>query len=361
MACPRERTQALCDTSQRIFFAGLCKKFTNAPLQSIDCTSTAAFHRYTFAPSSAPTLALHATSSSHQRPVFGIALKLASVVLFAGMTLCVKLLGRAIPVGQTIFVRGIISVVVLALIAQRTEGLHLLKTSNWRGHALRSLSGTVSMFCLFAAVTMIPLADATAITFTAPMFLTVLAMLFLGERIHRFRWTALGFGFLGVIIMISPHLAFADGASLGALVALGNAIFSAIAMVFLRKMSGREHAITITFYFSLTFMVCAAGTALAGWPMPTASQWWLIVGAGLFGVFGQLLMTYAYRYAEASTIAPFDYTNMIMAVIIGYAFFAEIPSLSVWIGAPLVAGAGLIILWREYRLKKQLSTPLAQA
>jgi drug/metabolite transporter (DMT)-like permease len=302
---------------------------------------------------------LHAEPSSNHRPVLGIALKLGSVVLFAGMTVCVKLLGQEIPSGQTIFVRGIISALVLVLIAWRTEGLHLLKTSNWRGHALRSLSGTISMFCLFAAVTMIPLADVTAITFTAPMFLTLLAMLFLGERIHRFRWTALGFGFLGVLIMIGPHLSFAEGTSLGAMAALGNAIFSAIAMVFLRSMSGREHAITITFYFSLTFMVCAALTALQGWPMPTSTQWLLIVSAGLFGVFGQLLMTYSYRYAEASAIAPLDYSNMIMAVIVGYVFFAEVPSLSVWIGAPLVVGAGLIILWREYYLKKQLSEATA--
>jgi drug/metabolite transporter (DMT)-like permease len=301
---------------------------------------------------------LHAAAPAHHyRPLLGVTLKLASIVLFAGMTLCVKLLGQEIPTGQTIFVRGVISALVLALIAWHTQGLHLLKTRNWRSHALRSLSGTLSMFCLFAAITMIPLADVTAITFTSPMFLTVLAMLFLGERIHRFRWTALGIGFLGVLIMIGPHLSFGEGTSLGVLAALGNAIFSAIAMVFLRRMSGGEHAITITFYFSLTFMFCAALTAVQGWPMPTTAQWILLALIGLFGVFGQLVMTYSYRYAEASTIAPLDYSNMIMAVILGYVFFDEIPSLFVWIGAPLVIGAGSIILWREYYLKKQLSSP----
>jgi drug/metabolite transporter (DMT)-like permease len=304
-------------------------------------------------------ISLQAARANLHRPILGISLKLASVVLFAGMTLCVKLLGPEIPPGQTIFVRGLLSVGVLAFIAWRTDGLHLLKTNNWRSHALRSLSGTVSMFCLFAAVTMIPLADVTAITFTAPMFLTILAMIFLGEKIHRFRWTALAFGFSGVVIMIGPHLTFARGDSLGAITALGNAIFSAIAMVFLRGMSGREHAVTITFYFSLTFTLCAALTSLQGWPVPTPTQWVLIVLTGLFGVFGQLLMTYSYRYAEASTIAPLDYSNMIMAVIVGYAFFDEIPSLSVWIGSTLVVGAGLIILWREYQLKKQVSAATA--
>lgn len=296
---------------------------------------------------------MHAASFSRQRPVLGVALKLASVALIAGMAVCVKVLGREIPIGQTIFVRGVISILILALIAWRAGALHLLKTSNWRSHALRSISGMVSMFCLFAALTMIPLADVTAIAFTSPMFVTVLAMMFLGERIHRFRWTALGVGFFGVLIMIGPHLTFAEGTSLGALTALGAAMFSAVAMMFLRRMSGGEHAITITFYFSLTFMTGAALTAFRGWPVPTLTQWFFIVLAGLLGVFGQLLLSYSYRYAEASTIAPLDYTSLIWAVLLGYAFFDEIPSLSVWIGAPLVIGAGSIILWREYVLKKQ--------
>lgn len=294
------------------------------------------------------------------RPVLGILFKLASVCLFAGMTVCVKFLGPQIPAGQTIFVRGLVSMLVLALIAWHTNALHLLKTNNWQSHARRSLSGTASMFCLFNALTMIPLADVTAISFTTPMFITVLAMIFLGERIHRFRWTALGFGFLGVIIMIGPHLTLDAEATPGVLTALGGALFSAVAMIFLRRMSGGEHAVTITFYFSLTFTICAGLTSLRGWPMPTPMQWLLIFGAGLFGVFGQLLMTYAYRYAEASTIAPLDYSNMIMAVVLGYLFFGEIPTVDVWIGAPLVVGAGLLILWREYALKKQLSSTPAE-
>jgi drug/metabolite transporter (DMT)-like permease len=300
---------------------------------------------------------LHAPLSPRHRPVLGIALKVASLILFSGMTLCVKLLGKDTPSGQIIFARGVISVVVLALIAWRTGQLHLLKTSNWRGHALRSLSGTVSMFFLFTAVTLIPLADVTAITYTSPMFLTVLAMIFLGERIHRFRWTALILGFVGVLIMIGPHLSFGAQGSLGSLTALGAALTAAIAMTSLRAMSGDEHAITITFYFSVTFLICAALTAIQGWPMPTATESVLIVLAGLFGVFGQLLMTYSYRYAEASTIAPLEYTSMIMAITLGYLFFDEIPTTSIWIGAPIVITAGSIVLWREHALKKRISPP----
>lgn len=286
------------------------------------------------------------------RPVLGVLLKLASVVLLAGMTAGVKYLGPAVPMGQTIFLRGLIAVLTLALLARHTVGLQVLKTDNWRRHALRSLAGTISMFCLFAALTMIPLADVTAISFTAPLFLTLLAMLFLGERIHVFRWTALGVGLLGVIIMVSPHLGLGSGPSIGVGIALGAAMFSALAMVFLRSMSGGEHAITITFYFMLTSMSCALLTLPWGWVIPTAEQAVTVFLIGVFGVVGQLLMTYSYRYAEASTIAPLDYSSMIMSVLLGYWLFDELPSPSIWWGAPLVIAAGLIIFWREYRLHK---------
>jgi drug/metabolite transporter (DMT)-like permease len=289
-------------------------------------------------------------NTHHHRPVLGVLLKLSSVVLLSCLAACVKYLGDAVPVGQLIFVRGVISAAVLAFIAWRVEGLRILRTDKLRSHAMRSLSGTASMFCWFTALSLIPLADFTAISFTAPMFLTVLAMLILGERIHAYRWTALAIGFAGVVITIGPHLTLGSS-TVGVLVALGAAVFSALAIVALRGMSGSggEHPLAITFYFSLTTVACSAVTAIAGWPMPTGEQWALIGVAALFGVFGQLLMTMSYRYAEASTLAPLDYTNLLLAVALGYYLFAEVPHWSMWIGAPLVIAAGLIILWREYR------------
>lgn len=280
-------------------------------------------------------------------------------MLLSCLAACVKYLGDAVPTGQIIFVRGVISMLVLGAIAWRTEGLGILRTDKLRSHAVRSLSGTASMFCWFTALTLIPLADFTAISFTAPMFLTVLAMVLLGERIHVYRWTALVIGFIGVLITIGPHLRF-GGNSFGVLLALSAAVFSALAMVALRGMSGRggEHPLAITFYFSLTTVVCSAVTALAGWPMLTAEQWVLISVAALFGVFGQLLMTMSYRYAEASTLAPLDYTNLLFAVALGYYVFAEVPHWSMWIGAPLVIAAGLIIVWREYRRYAAVPAPV---
>src|SRR5262245_30275959 len=210
---------------------------------------------------------------------------------------------------------------VLGFIAWHFHGFKILRTERLRSHALRSLSGTASMFCWFTALTLIPLADFWAISFTAPMFLTILAMVFLGERIHRYRWTALAIGLLGVLIMVGPQVSLGL-CSWRYTFELASAVVSALAMMFLRSMSagGGEHAITITFYFHVTSMTCAAFTAVAGWPVPSPEQWFFIGLAGLLGVLGQLLMTYSYRYAEASTIAPLDYANLLLAVLYGWFF-----------------------------------------
>lgn len=290
----------------------------------------------------------HPAEPSHH-PVVGVALKLASIVFLAGMAASVKALGDAIPAGQTIFFRGLISMLILALVARLSEGLHLLKTRNWRAHAARSLAGSASMFCWFAALTMIPLAQMTAISFTIPLFLTVLAMVFLGERIHAYRWTALAVGFAGVILIVAPELTAGGGSTAGVAIGLTAAVLGAFAQMFLRRMSVHEHALTITFYFSMTSTVFALATAaFGGWPAPTPRQWLLIGLVGLLGTFGQLLMSYSYRYAEASLVAPLDYTGLLFAVAFGFYLFDEIPHLSTWVGAPLVIVAGCIIIWRQY-------------
>ena len=203
--------------------------------------------------------------------------KLTSVLFLASMGACVKHLGSAIPSGETIFVRGLISIAVLTLVAWRVEGgLHVLKTKNLRSHALRSTAGTASMFCWFTALTLIPLADFTAISFTAPLVPHDARDGFLGRAHPRLPLEALAIGFVGVLIMVGPQLTF--GAPCRRRVALGAAVFSAVAVTTLRSMSGSggEHAITITFYFSVDDMICAAFTALAGWPMPNGEQWLFI-------------------------------------------------------------------------------------
>jgi drug/metabolite transporter (DMT)-like permease len=296
------------------------------------------------------------------RPALGVTFKLVSIVLLASMSACIKYLGGDVPAGQIIFIRGVMSLPLLSVVAWRASGLRLLATRNWRAHAARSIMGTGAMFCWFTGVTLIPLAEFTTLTFTVPIFVTILAMILLGERIHVYRWTALVVGLSGVTIMIGPYLSFGSDSTAGVAVSLGAAVFSAFAMIFLRSMSGAggEHPITITFYFALTTMVCSALTAPFGWTSLTYEQWIVVIGAGLLGVCGQLLMSYAYRFAEASTIAPLDYSTLLLAVGYGYVLFAETPGPSIWIGAPLVIASGLVIILREYRSSTPVATEIAR-
>jgi drug/metabolite transporter (DMT)-like permease len=271
------------------------------------------------------------------------------------MAACVKYLGSDVPAGQAVFFRGVAAMLVIAAVALRTEGLGALKTRNWRAHASRSLAGAISMFCWFISLTMIPLATMMAISFTVPIFLTLLAMVFLREQIHLYRWTALAAGFLGIIIIVGPGLIEGSGSRLGVAIALAAAILAAFALMFLRRMSGEEHALAITFYFFLTSTVLALLTLVFGaWPMPSPKQWLVLGMVGAFGVLGQLAMTYCYRFAEASLVAPLDYINMLVAIAIGFYVFGEIPRVSTWIGAPLVIAAGGIILWREYATLRRI-------
>lgn len=293
--------------------------------------------------------AVSSSTESAHHSILGAGLKLGSVFCFSGMAACVKALGPAVPPGEVVFVRGLISMLVVAVVAWRAGGLVLLRTRNWRAHASRSLAGSLSMFCWFIALTLIPLAEMTAISFTVPLFLTVLAMTLLGERIRAYRWTALAVGFAGVLAIVGPDIASPGDSSLGVGIALLAAVLAAFAQMFVRRMSGHEHALTITFYFFLCSSLLALATLpFFPWPEPTPRQWLLLGLTGILGVLGQLAMTYAYRYAEASLLAPLDYLSMLLAIAIGFYLFGELPRASTWIGAPLVIASGAIILWREY-------------
>jgi len=281
--------------------------------------------------------------------MLAVLLRFSSVSLFAIMSAGVKYLGGTVPVGEIIAVRSAIGVAVIALVAWRTQNLHLLRTAHWQSHALRSSVGALAMASWFLSLNYAPIADATAVVYAGPVFSTLLAVLLLRERIRAHRCLAVALGFGGVFIMMGSHLAHPDATTAGILLALLCALFSALGMIFLRQMSRTEHALTTTFYFSVTSLVGAALTACWGWPLPDARDWLLLVLIGLLGTGAQFLMTAAFRYAEASIVVPIEYTGIVHATLLGYVLFGEIPGVSIWLGVPLVIGAGLLIIWREYR------------
>lgn len=294
----------------------------------------------------------------HDQPLVGILYKLASVLILAIMSACIKWLGPEFPTGQIMFYRSLFAVPPILLAAALGEGLHLLKAHSVTPHAMRSITGAGAMFCTFSALTLIPLADAVSIGFAAPLFIVVLAVITLGERVHLYRWSAVAVGFMGVILMIGPHFETGTTSLLGASFALAGAVLTAASMILIRRMSAQEHSITIAFYFSLTCAAVGLCTLVTGWHAQSPMQTGVLVMTGLLGGVGQLFLTLSYRYAEASVIAPLDYTNMIWATILGYFVFGELPTTIVWAGSIIVISAGLLILWREHRRKIVRPSPL---
>ena len=281
--------------------------------------------------------------------MLAVLLKLSSLALFSLMNVGVKSLGNGFPVSETVAARGAIGAVAIVFIAWRTRTLHLLRTARPLSHFLRSSAGVLAMFAWFLALTHAPMADATAVVYSGPIFATLLAAPMLRERILAHRWAAIALGFTGVLVMTGSHIIHADTELLGLMFALSCALFSAFGMIYLRQMSGTELAMTITFYFSLTSVVAAVPAAGWGWATPDAREWGILLAIGLLGTGAQFLMSAAFRYAEASIVVPIEYTGIAFATLLGYLLFGEVPGLSIWVGAPLVVIAGLLIVWGEYR------------
>lgn len=287
-----------------------------------------------------------------------IALKLSAVASFVVMASCIKATAPTIPAGEAAFMRSLFAMpVILVWLAWRHDLANGLRTPRPLGHFWRGVIGTVAMLMGFAALGLLPLPQVTAIGYAAPVLTVVLAALFLGERIRIVRISAVAMGLTGVTIVLWPDLVGTEAGearTLGVLLALGSALLAATAQILVRRLVETEDTPAIVFYFSLS----ATLIALLTWPLGLFGEWaWpsplqavLLVSAGILGGLGQIGMTAAYRYGDASMIAPFDYASMLFAVLIGYAVFEEVPTGSTLLGAAVVIAAGILIIWREARL-----------
>jgi len=305
----------------------------------------------------------------------GIGLKVAATFAFAVMSALIKTMAPRYPVGEVVLFRSLFALVVLAgWLYARGEFPGALYTVRPFGHIGRSLAGSGGMFANFIALSLLPLADATAFTFATPLMVVPLAAIVLHETVRAYRWSAVGLGFVGVLVMLSEHLGegFAapgamTGATLGALIALAGAVSSAVAMIQTRRLTKSEATGAIVFYFSmltglagLTVMVVAAvwpdaapgGAFAAGqrFIAPTPQDLFWLASIGLLGGAGQIMMTHSYRFADASIIAAFDYVAMLWAVILGFALFGESPSPRILLGALIVVASGAFVIWRERQL-----------
>lgn len=308
----------------------------------------------------------------------GIACKIGSTLAFAFMLALVKMYG-AYSVAELVFFRSFFALFILVFwLLWRGDFPRALQTKWFTGHLVRSLAGVGSMFCIFTAYGLLPLADATAIGYAGPLVVVVLAALLLGEKVHATRWAAVTVGFSGVLVMLWQHLGFTTGEAaagglartgLGALLAFSGALLVAVAMIQTRRLTRTEDTGAIVFYFQGTttlaslLIVAAAAYWPSAWPgaaimhsqawiWPAGRDWLPLIAVGLLGGIGQILMTQSYRFADASVVSCFDYTSMIWALILGLVLFSEVPSPIAIVGASIIAAGGLFAILTERHAKR---------
>jgi len=291
-----------------------------------------------------------------------IGFKLISALLFAAMSALVRQLGDVAPVGQMVFFRSAFAILpVVVIYALRGELMSAVRTGRPFGQLGRGLLSVGGMFTNFSALTRLPLADATAISFASPLITVALAAIILKERVRIYRWSAVLVGFAGVIVMLIPHFdvghyavaGTAAVATVGSVLALISAFCNAGTVIQTRRLTQSETTSSIVFYFSLVCAIAGALTLPFAWHSPTGSELVKLIMLGILGGIAHIFLTESYRHAAASVVAPFDYTSMLWALLLGYWLFGELPDVLVYLGGAIVAGAGLFVIWRERALGLQ--------
>jgi len=304
------------------------------------------------------TVANAAKKTQRDHPLQAILLMNFAVLIFTLMDAVIKGISATYPTGEIIFFRNIFAFLPLLAYAYATVGHIPLKTTRPWGHVARGLAGVSAMFCYFLSYRLLPLSDAIALGLSGPIFLTVLSVPLLGEKVGWRRWSAVTVGFLGVLAMTRPGVGVFD---LAALVPLLAAVFYALAMVSIRKLSDSEPSTTIVFYFS-AFAACAGLCTIPigyfgpdyAWVMPRdIGDWGIVLLIGLMGGCGQILITLAFRRAGVSIVAPFDYMALVYGFLLGYFIFSEVPDRYLIVGGLVVVSSGIYIIHRETVVARQ--------
>jgi drug/metabolite transporter (DMT)-like permease len=302
--------------------------------------------------------------------LLGITFKILSAFTFTAMAALIRAVGETAPTGQVVFFRSFFAILPLILwLAFRGELKSLFATRDPRRHLLRCGFGLASMFLGFAALARLPLPDATIIGYAAPLLTVVMAAVLLGERVRTPRWSAVVVGLVGIIVMLWPRLSDgalasavaggggADKTAIGVLFGLAAAALSAGAMIQMRQLAQTEPPGVIVFIFSAVAAAAGLATLPLGWAPFEASTWVMLVFIGVLGGVGQILMTLSYRVADASMVAPFDYTSMLWALLLGWFFLGELPTGMTLAGASIVVAAALGLIVYERRLLKAAVDP----
>ncbi len=290
--------------------------------------------------------------------VLGIAYMIAATVLFAGTAALAKLMAAIYPVGEVMFFRSFTSLVVCAAFVLPLTGFSVFATKRPRDHLARGVSQSISQTFTVLAVSMMPLAGAIAINFSAPLWSALLSVLWLKERAGPARWTALLVGFVGVLIVTHPG---ADSLQVGALFALGNAILYGSVTVAVRGMTATESTPTLLMWQLVTMAVLHSLLLLFGflWPAPVDAA--MLILSGVANAAGQFFWTRALQLAPATAVSPFYYLMLVWALVIGYLVWGDAPTLALLVGSGIVVGCGLFLLWHEAKRRPPVQSRTAAA
>lgn len=269
--------------------------------------------------------------------------------IFTATSAMIRLLSTQIESVQTAFFRAVISVILLLplIAAGRVKPWHSKRLA---GHFWRTVMGTTSMVLGFYAVSMLPLADATAIAFSQPLFSVLVAAVIAGEKVRWRRWSATVVGFVGVLVMVQPG----EGSlQLGALVALANAATVALSILLVKRLSDSETPLMILTQFALFSTLLLAPPAIWVWRWPDLWGWVLAVGIALSATVGQYFWVQAFKAGEMSAVAPFEYLRLPFAVFVGWLIWGEMPVIWTYVGAAIVIASALYIAHREALLARE--------
>lgn len=289
-----------------------------------------------------------------------MALRLVTAILLAGMFAGVKLAAdRGVHVVESLFYRQIGSAVCAAALVAAGPGFASLRTRRIGAHVVRMALGVTAMGLNFLAVALLPLAEATAIGFTVPLFSTILAALLLGEATGKWRWGAVAAGFAGVLLIVQPGSG--EVPLSGAAVAIVAALLTASVTIVIRRLGRTEPAATTVFWFAVSSLVPLGLAMLVFGREHDGGTFAILAGMALAGGLAQLTLTASLRLAPVALVMPMDYTMLLWSTLLGLWLFAELPTPWVWVGAPIIIGSGLVIVWREHRLAGRNSLPASVA
>jgi drug/metabolite transporter (DMT)-like permease len=296
------------------------------------------------------------TTDTPDSPLSGIAIMLIGIASFAVMDAIIKWLTADYSVPQIIALRSWFGLPFLIWLAIREGGLRTLHTRRPLVHVGRFLLVLLLSLGFFWALSMMKLVDAIAIAFAAPIIITALSVPLLGESVGMRRWIAISVGFCGVLIILRPGVGVFEWA---ALAALGSAVVYALLMISTRAYKATESTASLMLYPQLGISLSGFLMVYFFWVTPTLADFGLFAMAGFFGSIGVLCLTHAFRMAPAAVIAPFEYTALLWATLLGYILWDELPDGITLLGASIVISSGLYIIYRETRKSGRHSPKLA--